>query len=112
MNTPTWRAIVDALDLVPHPEEGGDFHETYRSRERFEPGGPFAGPRSVGTAIYYLLTPDSYSALRRLSGDEIFHFYLGDPVEMLLLRAPCWSPTREQRERIRALLPVGSQCGR
>ena len=46
----------------------------------------FAGERSLGTAIYYLLTPDTYSALHRLPGDEVFHFYLGDPVEMLELR--------------------------
>ena len=46
---------------------------------------PFAGERSHGTAIYYLLTPDSFSAMHRLPGDEVFHFYLGDPVEMLEL---------------------------
>jgi uncharacterized protein len=41
----------------------------------------------MATAIYYLLTPDNFSTLHRLRGDEIFHFYLGDPVEMLELRA-------------------------
>ncbi|MGD8288123.1 MAG: cupin domain-containing protein [Gemmatimonadota bacterium] len=82
----TWQQIVDALGLAPHPEEGGYYRETYRSPGRFEPGAPFDGVRSVGTAIYYLLTPDTYSALHRLPGDEIFHHYLGDPVEMLLLR--------------------------
>jgi len=41
----------------------------------------------VGTAIYYLVTaaPDGFSALHRLPTDEIYHFYLGDPVEQLLL---------------------------
>lgn len=82
----TWQEIVDLLDLSPHPEEGGYFRETYRSAERFEPAEPFEGARSVGTAIYYLLTPDTWSALHRLPGDEIFHHYLGDPVEMLVLR--------------------------
>lgn len=43
------------------------------------------GSRSVGTAIFYLLTPDTFSAMHRLPGDEIYHFYLGDPVEMLQL---------------------------
>jgi len=37
------------------------------------------------TAIYYLLTPETFSAIHRLQSDEIFHFYLGDPVEMLQL---------------------------
>jgi predicted cupin superfamily sugar epimerase len=45
----------------------------------------YSRTRSAGTAIYYLLTPDTFSALHRLSTDEIFHFYLGDPVEMLHL---------------------------
>ncbi len=31
------------------------------------------------------MTPDSFSALHRLAGDELFHFYLGEPVEMLQL---------------------------
>ena len=42
-------------------------------------------PRDAGTAIYFLLTSDTFSALHRLRTDEIFHFYLGDPVEMLHL---------------------------
>ncbi len=38
-------------------------------------------------AIYYLLAPGTISAMHRLQSDEIFHFYLGDPVEMLQLSA-------------------------
>lgn len=34
-----------------------------------------------------MLTPTTYSALHRLPGDEIFHFYLGSPVEILMLRS-------------------------
>ncbi|MHB1421864.1 MAG: cupin domain-containing protein [Gemmataceae bacterium] len=41
--------------------------------------------RAAGTAIFYFLTPDTFSALHRLPTDEVFHFYLGDPVEMLRL---------------------------
>lgn len=77
--------VIEALDLRPHPKEGGYFRETYRSEADFEPGSPFAGTRSVGTAIYYLLTPDTFSAMHRLPGDEVFHFYLGDPIQMLEL---------------------------
>jgi predicted cupin superfamily sugar epimerase len=39
----------------------------------------------VCTAIYYLLEPGTFSELHRVASDEIFHFYLGDPVEMLQL---------------------------
>ena len=44
-----------------------------------------AGKRSVGTAIYYLLKPGDVSELHVLPGDEVFHFYLGSPVQMLQL---------------------------
>jgi len=77
--------LIQLLDLVPHPEEGGYFRETWRSDLDVEPGEPYRGRRPAGTAIYYLLTPDTCSALHRLPGDEVFHFYLGDPVRMLLL---------------------------
>lgn len=80
--------LIERLGLVPHPEEGGFFVETWRSERQVAAealGGVYAGPRSVGTAIYYLLTPDTCSALHRLKSDEVFHFYLGDPVEMLHL---------------------------
>lgn len=81
----TAEELIELLGLQPHPKEGGFFRETYRSSESFEPGGLFPGTRSHGTAIYYLLTVATVSALHRLRGDEIFHFYLGSPVEMLML---------------------------
>ena len=43
------------------------------------------GSRSIGTAIYYLITPSDFSALHRLPGTEVFHFYCGDPVVQLQL---------------------------
>ena len=39
--------------------------------------------RSYGTAIYYLLTADTFSELHRLPTEEVFHLYLGGPVRML-----------------------------
>ncbi len=76
------------LNLQPHPEEGGYFAETYRSDEQTPQGAlpdRYKGPRPFGTAIYYLLTPGTFSEMHRLQSDEVFHFYLGDPVEMLQL---------------------------
>ncbi len=43
------------------------------------------GVRAQGTAIYYLLEAGTFSEMHVLESDEIFHFYLGDPVEMLQL---------------------------
>lgn len=82
------QAIIDLLKLARHPEEGGWFREIYRCDEALAVAAlpsRYRGARSVATAIYYLLTPETMSALHRLNSDETFHFYLGDPVEQLLL---------------------------
>jgi predicted cupin superfamily sugar epimerase len=88
--------IQDLLKLRPLPLEGGYFAETYRSKitlgQQSLPCG-YTGERAISTAIYYLLTPDTFSALHRLTGDELYHFYLGDPVEMLLLHADALTET-------------------
>ena len=90
--------IIAKLGLEPLPWEGGWFRETYRAALRVEQAGKrpstvegsaaLTGPlgeRSASTAIYYLLTPDVQSAMHVVPCDEVFHFYLGDPVEMLQL---------------------------
>jgi predicted cupin superfamily sugar epimerase len=80
--------IIEHLSLEPHPAEGGFFIETYRSNCQLDFSGldtRYEGKRSLNTAIYYLLTPDTCSRMHKLVGDEIFHFYLGDSVEMLNL---------------------------
>jgi predicted cupin superfamily sugar epimerase len=81
--------LILLLNLKPHPEEGGYYRETYRSIEHIPRDtlpDRYKGDRSFATAIYYLLTPGTFSAIHRLLSDEIFHFYLGDPVEMLQLQ--------------------------
>jgi uncharacterized protein len=75
-------ALKRTLNLVPLPFEGGFFAETHRSTEQVPTE---HGPRAMSTAIYYLLTPETFSRFHRLESDEIYHFYLGDPVELLLL---------------------------
>lgn len=83
----TAKEVIAFLQLQPHPVEGGFFRETYRSAGSLPADVlPHHGAsRSISTAIYYLLTPTSLSALHCLPGDEVFHFYMGDPVEMLQL---------------------------
>jgi len=70
------------LKLDPHPIEGGSFRRTYVSKGNVDLP---RGIRPLGTAIYYLLEPGTFSEMHVLGSDEIFHFYLGDPVEMLQL---------------------------
>jgi uncharacterized protein len=80
--------IKRLLNLAPHPREGGSFVETWRAVEaipRESLPSRYSSARSAGTCIYYLLEPGTFSEMHRLASDEIFHFYLGDPVEMLQL---------------------------
>src|SRR5579875_2970417 len=80
--------LIRLLHLQPLPREGGWYRETYRSALQLPVdvlAPSYRAARSAGTAIYYLLTPDTFSALHRLPTEEVFHFYLGDPVEMLQL---------------------------
>lgn len=85
---PKVRRIIEILELTPLTFEGGYYRETYKSNEVIISEAlpkRYSGPRSFSTCIYYLLTPDSSSSLHKVKSDEIFHFYAGDPVEMLQL---------------------------
>lgn len=80
--------IKARLNLIAHPREGGYFIQTWKSEEQIPQEAlpdRYSGPRAAGTAIYYLLEPGTFSEMHRLVSDEVFHFYLGDPVEMLQL---------------------------
>lgn len=74
--------IKTLLQLEPHPCEGGWFRQTYVSNLRY--AAP-QGERTAATAIYYLLEDGAFSEMHVLASDEVFHFYLGDAVEMLQL---------------------------
>ena len=78
----TAHEIKTLLNLKPHPVEGGAFRRTYASGVAVELP---RGARPASTAIYYLLEPGTFSEMHVLESDEIYHFYLGDPVEMLQL---------------------------
>lgn len=69
----TAQEAMEALGLEPLEGEGGLYRQTYQSGET---------PRPMATAIYYMLTPDTFSHLHRLDADEMYHFYLGDAVEL------------------------------
>jgi hypothetical protein len=79
--------LKQTLGLQPLPQEGGYYAEIYRSNIILPPNiiSAHSAALPLATSIYYLLTPNSFSAMHRLASDEIWHFYLGDPVEMLQL---------------------------
>jgi predicted cupin superfamily sugar epimerase len=78
----TANEIKALLKLDPHPVEGGFYRRTYTSPGTVDLP---RGARAQGTAIYYLLEAGTFSEIHVLESDELFHFYLGDPVEMLHL---------------------------
>jgi len=76
--------LVKRLGLAPHPE-GGFYRETWRSPATVQ-GHP-GGARAASTAIYFLLPAGTFSAFHRVSSDEVWHHYDGDPVDLHLLDA-------------------------
>ncbi|MCB0358116.1 MAG: cupin domain-containing protein [Bdellovibrionales bacterium] len=86
-NSPRAESIIAELGLEPHPE-GGWYRETYRSADRVSVSGPdnrFGGARSSSTAIYYLLPAGHHSRFHRMKSDEVWHFYGGSPLSLMLL---------------------------
>jgi predicted cupin superfamily sugar epimerase len=71
--------IIAQLALVPLPKEGGFFRQTWVSATGLANG------RAAGSAIWFLLTADDFSALHRMPAEELWHFHAGDPVEHVQL---------------------------
>lgn len=71
--------IIAKLGLKPLPREGGFYRLTWVSAERLASG------RAAGSAIYFLMTREEFSALHRLRVEELWHFYAGDSIEHVQL---------------------------
>ena len=79
--------VRELLGLQTHAT-CGFVAETYRSEERIAPGGleaPFDAGRPLGSALYFLVTPDAPVRLHRIRNHHLYHRYLGDPIEIMLL---------------------------
>ena len=75
------------LNLEPNAT-CGYVRVTFMSKERIAPGGlpaPFQAGRPMGSALYFMLTPDEPVKLHRIRNDQFYHYYLGDPIEVLML---------------------------
>src|SRR5215472_3838468 len=82
--------IKNWLKLTPNPQEGGFLASVYESSIRIPDGvlkgfPPTKNGRSICGAIYYFLDSSGCSVLHKVTGDMLYHFYCGDPVQMLLL---------------------------
>lgn len=110
MNRPAAGELIQKLGLQPLTQEGGMYAISYRDPNQL-------GGRTACGAIYFLLSRDAFSHLHRLPTDEIYHFYLGDAVELLHLN-PDGSATRVvlgpdvlAGQRVQYVVPAGSWHG-
>ncbi|WP_460219110.1 cupin domain-containing protein [Psychroserpens sp. MEBiC05023] len=79
--------LIKTLELLPHPE-GGYFKETYRSEGIISTSclpSTFKTERNYSTGIYYLLKSEDFSAFHKINQDEMWHFYLGDAIELHMI---------------------------
>jgi uncharacterized protein len=75
---------------------------------------PFNDARPVGSALYFMVTPDAPVRLHRIKNDQLYHYYLGDPLELFLLQADGKSehvvigPDIAAGQRVQFLIPGGT----
>src|SRR5499426_2830632 len=79
--------IRTLLKLEPHAT-CGFVRMTYLSPPPIAAGGlppPFSDRRPMGSALYFMVTPTAPVKLHRIRNDQLYHYYLGDPIEVLML---------------------------
>ena len=89
MQRPTAAEIVDLLALEPNAT-CGSVRVTYTSKLSISAGGlpaPFADGRPLGSGLYFLVTPQAPVRPHRIRNDQLYHYYLGDPLELFLLHS-------------------------
>ena len=69
-------AIIARLQLETLPVEPILFRQTWKKTE---------GNDVLGTVMLGAMLTESFSVMHRLTADETWHFYTGDPIELLLL---------------------------
>jgi predicted cupin superfamily sugar epimerase len=87
---------------------------TYVSKQAIAADGlpaPFADGRPLGSALYFMVTPGAPVRLHRIRNDQLYHYYLGDPLEVFLLHADGTTervivgPDLRRGERVQLLIP-------
>jgi Uncharacterized conserved protein len=89
INEMTAEEVRALLKLEPHAT-CGFVRVTFISEKWIAAGGlppPFAEGRPTGSALYFMVTPDAPVRLHRIRNDQLYHYYLGDAIEVLMLRA-------------------------
>ena len=96
--------MAGLLGLHPLPHEGGLYQQTFTDAH--------------SSAIYFLLLAPDVSALHRLDATEIYHWYAGSPLRLLLLHGPdgrleepTLGPDLDAGERPQIVVPAGTWQG-
>jgi predicted cupin superfamily sugar epimerase len=87
INDMTFEDVGKLLNLSPNAT-CGYVRVTFVSQHKIAPGGmqsPFADGRPAGSALYFMLTPEEPVKLHRIRNDQLYHYYIGDPIEVLML---------------------------
>ena len=83
----TANEVRNLLQLKPNAT-CGFVRVTFVSKTSVAPGGlpaPFDKGQALGSALYFLVTPVAPVRLHRIRNDQLYHYYLGDPLELFLL---------------------------
>lgn len=79
--------ITNLLHLERHPT-CGFVAQTYRSQTIVPAASlpaEYASPRPIGSALYFLVTPEAHIVMHRIRSDQQYHHYLGDPLDLIML---------------------------
>ena len=68
------KAVIDSLELEPHPE-GGFYREMHRANALVKEAN--GNNKNAYSSIYYLLLGHDFSAWHRIQSDETWFFHLG-----------------------------------
>jgi predicted cupin superfamily sugar epimerase/mannose-6-phosphate isomerase-like protein (cupin superfamily) len=85
---PTSAALIEHFNMQRIPQEGPWFTLTYSSSDTLPRAAlpeRYDGSRAAGSAIIALITKPDFSAMHRLKTDEVWHYYGGEPLQLLVL---------------------------
>jgi uncharacterized protein len=101
------------LNLEPNAT-CGFVRVTFVSKQSIAAGAlppPFANERPLGSALYFMVTPGAPVRLHRIRNDQLYHYYLGDPLEVFMLHADGTTervivgPDLRAGQRVQLLIP-------
>jgi uncharacterized protein len=113
---PSAADLIDRLRLEPN-QTCGFVRVSFVSDQTLAAGSllrPLDAQRPLGSALYFLVTPAAPVRLHRINNDQLYHYYRGDPLELLLLRADGTServvmgPGLESGQHVQYLIPGGT----